>query len=42
VLLFAGLAPKFEAHSIQVFMLVLAGVALLAGAAILVALPKVV
>jgi hypothetical protein len=42
VLLFAGLAPKFEAHSIQVFMLVLAGVALLAGGAILVALPKTV
>jgi hypothetical protein len=40
VLLFAGLAPKFEAESIQVAMLSLAGTALLAGVAILVALPK--
>lgn len=40
VLLFAGLAPKFEALSVQIFMLVLAGVTLLAGMAILVALPK--
>jgi len=40
VLLFAGLAPKFESSSIQLAMLGLAGAALVGGVVILVALPK--